>query len=328
MRTAALGVLLVLSLGLAPVHGQSPADSTYTVQSGDTLFSIAQEHGVSVRALKAWNDLADASALQVGQSLRVRPPEAEAPDAPKPPDDTAAPPPPANGPNSPEEPAATPDPSPADTASYGTYTTEPGDTFVNLALRLGTTADTLAALNDDLDSLTAGQTLRLPRRFGPSTHVVSSGETLYSIAGQYGASVRALQSINDLDTTALQPGQRLRLPASTASGVPPSGEWAAPDTTGPVAIYPDPFRGRLTASGTPYDPEEKVVSHPSLPLGSVVHLSTGDQARETFARVIDRGPVADALLLDVSAAVAEGLNVTAEQDTVALRVVWVGPPPN
>jgi LysM repeat protein len=327
MRTAALGVLMVLSLGLAPVHGQAGTDSTYTVESGDTLFSIAQEYGVSVRALKAWNDLADASAIQVGQILRVRPPNGEAAKANDAPDETSAPDPSAEEEDPPSSDTAKPNSPTPDTSGYGTYTTEPGDTFVNLALRLGTTADTLVALNDGLDSLTAGQALRLPRRFGPPTHVVSSGETLYSIAGQYGASVRALKSINDLDTTALQPGQRLRLPAPAASVVPPSGEWAAPDTTGPVAIYPDPFEGRLTASGTPYDPEEMVVSHPSLPFGSVVHLSTDDRAREVFARVIDRGPVSDALLLDVSAAVAERLEVAAEQDTVALRVVWVGPPP-
>ncbi len=47
-----LGVLLTLA-GTAPAgHAQAPSDSTYTVRSGDTLYSIAQRAGVSVAALQ------------------------------------------------------------------------------------------------------------------------------------------------------------------------------------------------------------------------------------------------------------------------------------
>ncbi|WP_251941620.1 LysM peptidoglycan-binding domain-containing protein [Salinibacter ruber] len=54
MRSAVLmlGVLLTLA-GTAPAgHAQAPSDSTYTVRSGDTLYSIAQRAGVSVAALQ------------------------------------------------------------------------------------------------------------------------------------------------------------------------------------------------------------------------------------------------------------------------------------
>jgi LysM repeat protein len=46
---------------------------TYTVQAGDTLSAIAQEHGVSLEALIAANDLADPDVLQVGQILTIPP---------------------------------------------------------------------------------------------------------------------------------------------------------------------------------------------------------------------------------------------------------------
>jgi lipoprotein NlpD len=48
-------------------------DGVYTVQRGDTLYSIAMDFGVDVRELARWNGLPDASVLRVGQTLRVAP---------------------------------------------------------------------------------------------------------------------------------------------------------------------------------------------------------------------------------------------------------------
>ncbi len=336
-----LGVLLTLA-GTAPAgHAQAPSDSTYTVQSGDTLYSIAQRAGVSVAELKRWNDL-ESTALQIGQTLRLRPPRSEdrtevSPDTTEArTDSTAA--------DSPSPDTVVSDTTVSDTVAvrtagqappavdsvtappvYGRHAAADGDSFVNLALRLGTTADTLSALNDRAAGpLASGETLRLPKRFAPPAHVVASGETLYSIAGEYGVSARALRTANALDTTALEPGRRLRLPGREAPEVPPPGDWAAPDSTGAVAVYPDAFAGRLTASGTPYDPEALVVSHPSLPYDSVVLLSRPDADLHTFARVFDRGPIEAGTLLDVSAAVADRLGLNADATpTVELRTVWV-----
>ena len=64
-----------------PVAGEKPAavpreakDGVYTVQRGDTLYSIAMAFGVDVRDLARWNELPDASVLRVGQVVRVTPP--------------------------------------------------------------------------------------------------------------------------------------------------------------------------------------------------------------------------------------------------------------
>jgi len=323
MRVAVLtfGLVLLAGFGPEPVRAQASSDSTYTVEAGDTLYSIAQEVGASVRSLMRWNDLDDTD-LQVGQTLRVRPPS---PGEPSPEPDSATEPPGAEPTTTDSDTAPPSGPSPAgDTttdAPYGGHTATASDTFVGLALRLGTTADTLFALNDSTTApLRAGRTLRLPRRFGPPTHLVESGQTLYSIAGEYGVSVRALKAENDLESDTLQPGRRLQIPRG-APEVPSS--WASPDSIGRVAVYPSAFAGRLTASGTAYAPEDFVVSHPSLPFDSVVLLSTRDSTRHTFARVIDRGPVEEGVLLDVSAAVARTLGLDdAETPSVALRVVW------
>jgi LysM repeat protein len=315
------GLVLACTVASPVACGQASPDSTYTVQDGDTLYSIAQEVGASVRALMQWNDLDDPS-IEVGQTLRVRPPAVPESDETAP-ADAAAPP-------SPQQREA--DTAPTDEtaapnrpAPYGRHTTETGDTFISLALRLGTTANTLFALNDSTTvPLSSGRTLRLPRAFGPPTHVVQPGETLYDVAGEYGVSARSLKAENNLDTNALEPGQRLRIPGRTAPDVPPLGQWTAPDSTGRVAVYPSAFAGRLTASGTAYDPDDYMVSHPSLPFDSVVLLSTTDPARHTFARVIDRGPVDEGVLLDVSDAVAQALGLDGEKaSAVALRVVWI-----
>ena len=334
MRIAVLvlGILLTVAGLPRESSAQAPSDSTYTVQSGDTLYSIAQRFGVSVEALQRWNDL-EGTALQVGQTLRVQPPrtaDRATSDDPSAAADTSA----ARDTTATDTTAtdtAATDTTAAPTAPtgtpplYGRHTTTTGDSFVNLALRLGTTADTLYALNDSTTApLSPGRTLRLPRRFAPPAHVVRPEETLYSIAGQYGVSARALRAANDLDTTTVQPGQRLRLPGRDAPKVPPLGDWAAPDSTGAVAVYPKAFAGRLTASGTPYDPDALVVSHPSLHYGAVVLLSRPDADRHTFARVMDRGPLEEGVLLDVSAAVADRLGIdTDATPTVALRIVWM-----
>jgi lipoprotein NlpD len=64
----------------APARPRSAADF-YTVKRGDTLYSIAQDHGVAPREVAQWNGLDDPTRLSVGQQLRVRPPLA-APSAP------------------------------------------------------------------------------------------------------------------------------------------------------------------------------------------------------------------------------------------------------
>ncbi len=322
MRTVVFVLGLALMTGVGPVatYGQAQTDSIYTVQSGDTLYSIARKAGVSVRTLMEWNDM-ETTTIEVGQRIRVRPPGEAARTQADADAEEAAP--------SRSEPAAPPENadtvSPNRPAPYGRHTAETGDTFVTLALRLGTTANTLFSLNDSTTApLSSGRTLRLPRGFGPPTHVVQPGETLYSIGGEYGVSARALKSENNLSGNALTPGQRLRIPGRSTPDVPPLGEWATPDSTGRVAIYPAAFAGRLTASGTAYDPDDLVVSHPSLPFDSVVLLSTKDPTNHTFARVIDRGPVEEGVLMDVSDAVAQTLGLDPDTpSSVALRVVWV-----
>ena len=54
------------------------ADAFYTVRRGDTLYSIALEHGADYREVAQWNSLDDPSKLSVGQVLRVTAPPQQA----------------------------------------------------------------------------------------------------------------------------------------------------------------------------------------------------------------------------------------------------------
>ena len=61
--------------GGAPV---TTAEAFYTVKRGDTLYSIALEHGADYREVAQWNSLDDPSKLSVGQVLRVTAPPQQA----------------------------------------------------------------------------------------------------------------------------------------------------------------------------------------------------------------------------------------------------------
>ena len=53
----------------------------YTVKQGDTLYSIALDHGLDYRELAAWNTI-DPAKIRVGQQLRMKPPAGAAVTAP------------------------------------------------------------------------------------------------------------------------------------------------------------------------------------------------------------------------------------------------------
>jgi lipoprotein NlpD len=64
-----------------PVPKSAPpvADGFYTVRRGDTLYSIALDHGHDYREVAQWNSLDDPTKISVGQVLRVAPPPGPAP---------------------------------------------------------------------------------------------------------------------------------------------------------------------------------------------------------------------------------------------------------
>ena len=64
-----------------PAATPATPDGYYAVKRGDTLYSVALEHGVDYRELAQWNSLDDPTKLRVGQVLRVTPSAAVPPQA-------------------------------------------------------------------------------------------------------------------------------------------------------------------------------------------------------------------------------------------------------
>ena len=67
----------------APVVERKPAPSTlearpgtYIVKRGDTLYAIASAHGIDYRDLARWNNITNPAAIEVGQVLAVKDPNA------------------------------------------------------------------------------------------------------------------------------------------------------------------------------------------------------------------------------------------------------------
>jgi lipoprotein NlpD len=61
-----------------PPAATAQSGDYYTVRRGDTLYSIALDHGADYREVAQWNGLDDPTRIQVGQQLRVTPPPGRA----------------------------------------------------------------------------------------------------------------------------------------------------------------------------------------------------------------------------------------------------------
>ena len=161
---------------------ETPDENIYTVKSGDTLYSIANKYGMTVNELKALNNLTS-NTLSIGQKLVV---------------------------------------SEGNAATLDTYTVKSGDTLYSIANKYGLTVNELKSLNNlTSDLLSIGQVLNVSNSAvtpTPSnTYTVKSGDSLYSIAKQYGVTVDALKSANGKTSNLLSIGEVLVIPTTTTS---------------------------------------------------------------------------------------------------------------
>jgi membrane-bound lytic murein transglycosylase D len=177
---------------------------SYKVRHGDTMGKIADNFGVSVQDLHAWNPRIHRT-VKKGQVLKVRTMVAVSDNETK----VAA-------------------ASPAGSPTY--HTVLPGETLTGIAKTFGTTPDQLASWNGGMDAsnLKAGQKLkvyadnetpskgdRVAAKTTPShplSYRVKHGDTLASIADEFGVAVSAIKKLNHLHGSMLIAGLRLRIP--------------------------------------------------------------------------------------------------------------------
>ncbi len=204
----------------------APAPATYTVQEGDTVFSIAQRFDLRTVDVLTWNGLGWRSVIYPGQTLALAAP-ASAP--------------------TPAVPAA---PAPA----AATHTVVAGDTIFAIAQKHGTSVDTVLAANGlGRDSVIyPGQTIaiaaasapavataapRTPAATAPTSaaaHTVVAGDTIFAIAQKHGTSVDAIYAANGLSASSIiYPGQTIVVAAAApapAASAPAASAPAPPET--------------------------------------------------------------------------------------------------
>lgn len=162
----------------------------YTVKKGDNLYSIANEYGVSVEAIKKENNLTS-NLLSVGQILKI--------------------------------------PTENTSSDYKEYEVKAGDSLYTIAQKFGVTVEELMTFNNLNNTiLSVGQILKIPQKdeiitqikecYGTGyeepkyeTYTVKKGDNLYEIARRYNTSVIDLMNLNNLSSTTLQIGQVLKV---------------------------------------------------------------------------------------------------------------------
>ena len=244
-RHAIVGTVVTVAV-LALTFAPSSA-TTVRVAPGETLLGIANEYGTTVAALEAANNLTDPNNIIAGSVLEV--------------------------------PGGATTAVPAAGTAGGSVVVHPGQTLSSIAASFGTTVAALASANNLIDpnNIVIGSVLRIP---GPSSSpqaatnpsgssggsvVVAAGDTLMAIAHQYGTTVDALATMNNLaDPNRVVVGSVLKIPAAGVSAAGPLAS-GAPYVT--VTISPGQTLSSIAADhGTTVAMLEAVngIVHPNL----------------------------------------------------------------
>ncbi|HEY8391984.1 MAG TPA: LysM peptidoglycan-binding domain-containing protein [Capillibacterium sp.] len=176
-----------------------PGGILYTVRAGDTLFSIANRFGISVECLRRFNPQVVGDQIFPGQVLCVPPASAC---------------------------GTTPTCPPGGIL----YTVRAGDTLSEIANRFGVTVNCILQFNPQITNpnvITPGQVICIPPASacvptpscptGGFFYTVRAGDSLFSIANQFGISIECLRRFNpQVVGDQIFPGQILCIPPASA----------------------------------------------------------------------------------------------------------------
>ncbi|WP_404469345.1 LysM peptidoglycan-binding domain-containing protein [Sutcliffiella horikoshii] len=178
------GTLAVSAFITVNARGEVLAnEALHQVKPGDTLFSLAQKYGVSVKELKELNGL-KSDIIKVGQILQLS----------------------ETGSKEVEE------------NKKSTHEVSSGDTLFSIAKKYGLTVTELKQVNNlKTDLIKMGQVLKVGG--ATTSYKVMAGDTLFSISEKFDVTVGSIQKENNLTTDTIRIGQQLIIPPSNHQSV-------------------------------------------------------------------------------------------------------------
>ncbi|MFP4015919.1 MAG: LysM peptidoglycan-binding domain-containing protein, partial [Halanaerobiales bacterium] len=183
-----LVMLSVLVALLMVVTSSVLAAEVYTVRTGDTLWKISQNTGLSIEEIIEKNNLNSPNNVYIGQRLKIS----------------------NNNDNN-------------DDSSYIRYTVKTGDLLYKIAQRYGVSVQEIIKLNNIKSPyyIYIGQSIRIPGEEEDNTpaeksyfyYTVKPGDILWNISQKYGTSVQKLVELNDIrNAYDLYVGRKLIVP--------------------------------------------------------------------------------------------------------------------
>ncbi|MDO6849260.1 LysM peptidoglycan-binding domain-containing protein [Priestia megaterium] len=233
-----LGATALVSIGIA--DAASADTDTHKVKAGETLFSISQQHNVTVEDLKKWNGLSS-TLIYANQTLQI-------------------------GSTSTDSSSSS---TPTTTSSNHTYTVKSGDTLYRIAKNNGTSVQQLKEWNNLSSHLIyvnqvlkisgtgtvssspsapvqekTKQTQASPAPSNSKSYKVQPGDTMWSVAQRHGISISQLKQWNNLSSNTIYINQVLQVGVQAAAQAKPSTPSPAapstPSTSAPSTSTPAP----------------------------------------------------------------------------------------
>ncbi|MBU8756098.1 LysM peptidoglycan-binding and 3D domain-containing protein [Priestia megaterium] len=238
-----LGATALVSIGIA--DAASADTDTHKVKAGETLFSISQQHNVTVEDLKKWNGLSS-TLIYANQTLQI-------------------------GSTSTDSSSSS---TPTTTSSNHTYTVKSGDTLYRIAKNNGTSVQQLKEWNNISSHLIyVNQVLKIsgtgtvssspsapvqektnetqasPAPSNSKSYKVQPGDTMWSVAQRHGISISQLKQWNNLSSNTIYINQVLQVGGQAAAQAKPSTPaTTAPSTPSTSTPAPAPAQERKSVS--------------------------------------------------------------------------------